>query len=208
MSEIAVRSAAPRLDAAPCEPSDDALLQQCRVGDQDAATQLYVRYVHRLRALAEAKCSTYLAQRVDADDIVQSVFRSFFRGVRQGFYDVPEGEDLWKLLLVISLNKIRAKGTFHQAAKRDVRLTETIDAPNSSLADDLGKDDFQQTFLRMVIQEALEQLDARQREMVELRVQGHDVGEIAALTGRSKRTVERNLQEIRHKLQGLLLQDD
>ena len=102
------------------EPSDHSLLRRLRNGQADAATQRYVRYVHRLHSLARHLLSR-LASRVDADDIVQSVFPSFFRGVNQGFYDVPAGEELWKLLLVIALNKIRAQGTFHRAAKRDVR---------------------------------------------------------------------------------------
>ena len=187
--------------------SDECLLRQCRQGDEDAATRLYTRYVNRLRALAEARCSRALARRVDPDDIVQSAFRSFFRGVRQGFYDVPEGEDLWKLLLVIVLNKIRAKGAFHRAAKRDVRLTESVDWSQSAPDDHPGSGDFDKVFLRMVIQEALEQLDPRQREMVELRIQGHEVAEIATITGRSKRTVERILQEVRERLRVLLSQD-
>ena len=29
---------------------------------------------------------------------------------RQGHYDVPDGEEIWKLLLVIALNKVRAAG--------------------------------------------------------------------------------------------------
>jgi DNA-binding NarL/FixJ family response regulator len=40
--------------------------------------------------------------------------------------------------------------------------------------------------------------------MVELLIQGHEVAEIAAKVGRSKRTVERNLQAVRKKLNGLL----
>jgi RNA polymerase sigma-70 factor (ECF subfamily) len=189
-------------------PPDNSLLRQIREGDQDAATQLYIRYVNRLRALAETKCSSNLARRVDADDIVQSVFRTFFRGLRQGYYDVPDGEDLWKLLLVIALNKIRAKGAFHQAAKRDVRLTASIDAGDPAFEDKLGQDEFAKVFLHMVVQEALEQLDDRQREMVELRIQGHDIAEIAEITGRSKRTVERTLQEVRYKLRNLLNRDE
>jgi hypothetical protein len=34
---------------------------------------------------------------VDAVDLVQSIFRTFFRRVRRGCYDVPDGEELWKL---------------------------------------------------------------------------------------------------------------
>ncbi len=188
-------------------PSDERLLQQVRQGDQDAATQLYHRYVERLRALAEAKCSANLSRRLDAEDIVQSVFRLFFQGVRQGFYDVPAGEDLWKLLLVMALNKIRAKGAYHKAAKRDVRLTASVDTSDASLENHLRHGHQSEAFMEVVVKEALEHLDPRQREMVELRVQGHDIAEIADKTGRSKRTVERNLQEVRNKLRNMLLQD-
>src|SRR5690349_20841483 len=91
-------------------PSDGSLLARVREGSQDAAAALYHRYAQRLLALARAKCGDDLAARVDAEDIVQSVFGSFFRGARQGYYDVPSGEEMWGLLLVIGLNKIRAKG--------------------------------------------------------------------------------------------------
>src|SRR2546428_2278489 len=86
--------------------SDRSLLGRIRRGQKDAATVLYMRYAERLRALAVAQCSPGLAKRVEPDDIVQSVFRTFFRRVTQGQYDVPAGEELWKLLLVMALNKI------------------------------------------------------------------------------------------------------
>lgn len=188
-------------------PNDEQLLQLVRQGNQDAATQLYARYVSRLRALAEAKCSASLSRRMDAEDIVQSVFRLFFQGVRQGFYDVPAGEDLWKLLLVMALNKIRAKGAYHRAAKRDVRLTASVDPADAAMENQLKHEHNPQVFMEVAVKEALDHLDPRQREMVELRVQGHEITEIAEKTGRSKRTVERNLQEVRNKLRNLLMQD-
>ena len=60
---------------------------------------------------------------VDAEEIVQSVFRTFFRRAAHGHYSVPDGEEMWKLLLVIALNKVRAAGAYHRAAKRDMRQT-------------------------------------------------------------------------------------
>ena len=61
-----------------------------------------------------------LASRVDPEDIVQSVFRSFFQRAITDAYSVPAGQDLWKLLLTIALNKVRSQGVYHRAAKRDV----------------------------------------------------------------------------------------
>src|SRR5690348_9921682 len=105
------------------EATDRSLLRRFKAGSDEAATQLYLRYARRLYQLARAQCPADLAQRVDAEDIVQSVFSSFFRRARQGYYEVPDGEELWKLLLVIALNKIRSQGNFHRAARRDVRAT-------------------------------------------------------------------------------------
>jgi RNA polymerase sigma-70 factor (ECF subfamily) len=187
--------------------SDRSLLRKVRSGCDEAARQLYLRYAPRLMALARAKSSAGLARRLDAEDIVQSVFRTFFRGVAQGYYDVPAGEDLWKLFAVIALNKIRADGAFHRAAKRDVRLTTAIDGRASDLEAPHNQDPSAETFLTMVVEETLERLGLRQREIVELRMQGFEVAEIAQQTNRSKRTVERNLQDIRSKLRTLLPQE-
>src|SRR5919199_1055829 len=120
--------AAPQADPPPPSDtlSDRRLLERFQKGDREAAGLLYARYADRLRALTRRKSSSALACRLDPDDIVQSVFRNFFHAAQEGGYDVPPGEDLWKLLLVIALNKIRARGTFHRAAKRDVRRTRRM----------------------------------------------------------------------------------
>jgi RNA polymerase sigma-70 factor (ECF subfamily) len=184
--------------------SDHSLLRRWRNHEQDAATQLYLRYAHRLRALVQTHRSQDLARRVDVEDLVQSIFASFFRGVEQGFYDVPVGEELWKLILVIALNKLRASGNFHRAAKRDVRLTACGHALDGEGGRDTASDGGAVTVLHLVIDEVLEQLPPFQREMVALRIEGHEVAEIADRTRRSKRTVERVLQDFRQRLSGVL----
>src|SRR5262249_22508455 len=164
------------------------------------ATQLYVRYVHRLRALVRANCSSQLTRRLEPEDIVQS----FFRRVLQGDYDVPPGEELWRLFLVIALNKIRAAEAFHRAGKRDVRLTVADGEAERVLAAQPGEDEAAYAALQRTVEEALERFSPQQRLMIELRIQGHEVAEIARQTGRSKRGVERALQEVRAGLRALL----
>jgi RNA polymerase sigma-70 factor (ECF subfamily) len=184
-------------------PSDHSLLQRYRRGSQDAATQLYLRYAKRLRGLAGQQLSPALAGRVDLDDVVQSVFGSFFRRARDGYYDVPAGEELWRLFLVLALNKIRSQAAFHRAARRDVGRTIGLEGAAAGEPDD-GGDGASFSLLHMVIGEALDRLPAPQRQMVELRVEGFEVAEIADKIGRSKRTTERLLQEARQRLQKFL----
>ncbi len=188
------------------EPSDQSLLRRFRHGSQDAATQLYLRYAQRLRALAQAQCSAELARRVDVDDIVQSVFGSFFRRANQGCYEVPAGEELWKLLLVMALHKIRDQGSYHRAAKRDVRRTTGGEGLDQSLAAPGNQGEV--AFPETVVQETPEKLSPLHRQVVELRLEGYEVAEIAQKVERSKRTVERVLQEARGELGTLLGQEN
>lgn len=59
--------------------SDHTLLLELREGNQAAAEQLYYRYVRRLFALTHKKSGQDLANRFDPEDVIQSVFGSFFR---------------------------------------------------------------------------------------------------------------------------------
>ena len=79
-------------DNSASEPSDGSLLRRLRKGEQDAATRLYLRYARRLHGLATAQTGQDLKSRVDPEDIVQSVFRTFFRRAQEGHYEVPDGE--------------------------------------------------------------------------------------------------------------------
>jgi RNA polymerase sigma-70 factor (ECF subfamily) len=185
--------------SADTRPSDGSLVRRLRGGCQDAATQLYFRYAHRLHHLVKAQCSSAVSQREAPEDIVQSVFRRFFRKVSQGDYEVPEGGELWGLLLVMARNRIRSAETYHRVDKRDIRRTLPLNAlPAETLSDAQGVvDESAYLTLNLCLAEALEQLPPVQRSMLELRIQGYEVAEIARTINRSKRTVERNLQEVR-----------
>ena len=187
--------------------SDRSLLRRLQHGQADASTELYLRYAERLLALTAAQSSPDLARRVDPEDIVQSVFRTFFRRASLGHYTVPDGEEIWKLLLVIALNKVRATGAFHRAAKRDVRRTSGGEAFDRAVGSQPGQDETALSFLRMVIEELLEGLPEAHRRMIELRIEGHEVGEIAAAVRRSKRSAERVLQDFRARLEALIKED-
>ena len=118
---------------------------------------------------------------------------------------MPAGAELWSLLLVIALNKIRTAEAYHRAGKRDVGSTATPDNLDESLSTDT---DGNGAYLGLVVTEALERLAPALREIVELRLQGYEVREIAERTDRSLRTVERLLKEARTELSGVLGQSE
>jgi RNA polymerase sigma-70 factor, ECF subfamily len=190
------------------KPTDHSLIGQSRAGDQSAATELYRRYAKRLTSLVRRRCPAPLARTAGVEDIVQSVFGTLFLGISKGFYDVPDGDELWKLILVIALNKIRAKATYYQALKRDgnraaARLAARQRIPLQEIPHGPAPEDVER-----VLKEILERLPPENRLMARLRIDGYKVSEVAQTTGRSRRSVERILQETRLRLAELLEQED
>lgn len=178
--------------------SDHVLLNRFRAGDQDAALQLYFRYANRLLRLTTKETAEDVGSRFDPEDIVQSVFRTFFRRVASGQYEAPEGDELWKLLLVMALNKLRSRSSFHRAGKRDVRKTQTIEVNDSKF--DPASHEEAKNVLRLSIDEIIQQQTESHRDVIRLRIDGHNVKEIADRLRKSKRTVERVLQSFRNEL--------
>ncbi len=180
--------------------TDHSLIQRFRGGEQDAATQLYLRYAARLQSWASSRTSATYTPRFDEEDVVQSVFRTLFRRVSEGLYDVPPGEELWQLLLVIALNKIRKLANHHRAQKRDVGKTHGSDALDLQQFRNQTKDETSLQILQFVLEDLLGTMNETQQRIVELRIEGHKSEDIAEQTGRSSRTVERVLQVFRLKL--------
>ena len=146
---------------------------------------------------------------MEAEDIVQSVFGSFFRRVGQGYYDVPDGDELWKLLLVIALHKIREQG--HLPSRGQARRAPDHRRRRGSATPGIAggcRASPSMAYLELVVEEILERLPPQSRVMVKLRIEGYEVAEVARMTGRSRRSVERILQESRLKLGELLQKED
>ena len=184
------------------------LLARCRAGDQQAADELFRRHVDQLIALARSRLSTRLAQRVDGEDVVQSAYRSFFVGVREGRYALERGGDLWRLLVALTLHKLHRQARRNRAGKRaierEVHLqhldndTDYGDVPAQLFARDPSP--LEGVALAEQVEQIMAQLEPLERRMFEMRLQGCNLEEIASSTQRSQRTVTRVLKEIKHLL--------
>jgi RNA polymerase sigma-70 factor (ECF subfamily) len=178
--------------------TDESLLRRIAEGQESAAGALYTRYSDRIRGLARAQFPGHLLARTDPDDVVQSVFRAFFESARKGLYQVPDGDTLWRLLAVVTINKVRSLNQFHGAARRDARSTVAWGSEQSEIAT------LASPLLEIAVQDVLEHLPPAERGVVELRLESFEIAEIAGRTGRSKRSVERLLQKARERLSELM----
>lgn len=176
-----------------------SLLDRVRAGDEDAARELHDRYVHRLLHLARVRISQRLAQRVDPEDVVQSVFRSFFHRVQHGDVQLPD-DDVGKFLVGVTVRKTLRKIAFHRAAKRnpaheavgqdaiDHGLLECLDEEPSPEATVAFLDELEHFFRRLTPED---------RQILELRMQGYTNEEIAERLGTYDRRIRRVMEHVR-----------
>jgi RNA polymerase sigma factor (sigma-70 family) len=160
------------------------------------AAEIYQTYGPKLLELARRQLSSKLSRRVDPEDILQSVFRSFFsRETPQE----PSAGELWGYLIQSTLNKVRRVGRRNSAKKRDQAREEygsnfeELTQPTPTICD------------IVIMSEELawlqRQLCLAQRQCLELRLQGCDSAEIAEACQTTDRTIRRWLRGIGELLQ-------
>lgn len=192
------------------EPSKQ-LVDRWREGDEDAATNLYERYCRSLIALVERNLAQRFQSQVDADDVIQSVFRTVFRQAQAGSFSFNNDADVWKLLVTVALNKVRNKVRYLQAGKRDVGAEVRTDQSDFDyLAQRLSHRPNlieAQQFVELL--EALSDLLTREElEVLQLRLQNHNQEEIAEKLQITDRTVRRIMVRIREKVSAWIDEDD
>jgi RNA polymerase sigma-70 factor (ECF subfamily) len=184
-------------DAAPVAE----LLQRWQSGDQQAARQLFERYAQRLTRLAEQHLSRRLAGRLDGEDVVQSVFRTFFRNGAEGKFAIDGSAQLWQMLVKITVLKTREKARYHTADKRDAQAEQAGDAADwlaRAVAHEPGPDEAAALVDQIdALLRGLPELHAR---VLERRLQGNHVTEVAAQLGVSRQTVHRVLNLLQARL--------
>ena len=181
------------------------LIERWREGDETAAQEIYNRYVARLIALAGSRISPRLARRVEAEDVVQSVYKSFFARTNDDRLVIGETGQLWGLLAAITINKIRAKARFHGASKRSVDAEASISASLScyglaptELAGEPSAEEA--AALAEQYEMVAAQMNEQQRQVFQLYLDNMPVDDIANEIRRSARTVRRELDQIRRLL--------
>jgi RNA polymerase sigma-70 factor (ECF subfamily) len=178
------------------------LLARWRQGDQHAAAELFHRYASRLVGLARSRLSAKFAQRVDPEEVVQSVYRTFFADAQDGRYELQRGGDLWRLLVAMTLHKLNDHVKYHNRRKRAVDRDRDTDEDLLSIGAQLARDPspFEALALADEVEQLMGQLEPAHRSMVELRLQGHTIEEIAARTQFSERTVRYVLERVKRQL--------
>jgi RNA polymerase sigma-70 factor (ECF subfamily) len=185
--------------------AEDALVRE------QAAARIWERFQVRLVELARRRLSLGIRVREDEQDVVQSMFRSFFAmQQKEGRAPLDSRDDVWRLLVWMTLCKASAAAQRHHAQRRDVRKERALDLPagaDETIASWLGEpsdravlDPRDAAVGRDEFNRLMAALPEPLRAILAMRLEGWTNAEIAARIDRTERTVELKLQLVRELL--------
>jgi len=182
----------------------------CRERD-DAASIIWNRFSSRLQALVRRHLHNRIRRREDEQDVLMSMYASFCAGQLEGKTPPASREELWKLLVRITMCKVVNTANRHLAARRDVRRERDDardDDPESSLfprwmldhVDKAQPSPEEQVIVLDELNRLLQGLPEELRQIVVWKLDGYTNAEISRLMGRTVRCVELKMQLIRTRL--------
>lgn len=180
------------------------VLAGLRAQDNEAATRVYNRFARRLIALARGQLNPRVLQRLDAEDVVQSVFKSVFLRLGEGQFEVGSWDSLWALLAAIAVNKSRKWVDYYQAQARDLDREKPLNAGTSDSSwqvIDREPTPPEALALTETLEQILKDLEEREQTIVSLSLQGYEVAEISSHLGCTESKVYRLLRLVRHQLE-------
>ena len=164
---------------------------------EDAAAEFANRYMEKLVSLIQKNIAERFQARFDAEDVAQSVLNSWFAGVKKRTIHPTSSTEIWPLISVMALNKVRNRVRFNQAGIRDVRRSEGNDVLSQSIPDPTPAE-------ALEFQDMLESVSAAlpedSRSVLRLILEGHSVAEIADKLQMSTKTVGRRKKDIRNQI--------
>lgn len=176
----------------------------------DAAELVVGRFAARLAALAARGMSRGLQQRVDPEDVVQSVFATFFRQYDAGKVELHDWESLWGYLAQAAVWRIRRHAERNAATRRAVERTTALGADVTAFDREPGPEDVR--VAQELREQLIERLKARHPEkyyrIAERILEGVSHAKIAQEFETSITTVERVHARTRDYLARILADEE
>jgi RNA polymerase sigma-70 factor, ECF subfamily len=186
------------------QASFEDLVTRLEQGHESAAAEVFERFAGRLVALARTRLNRRVLQKVDAEDVAQSALASFFRAQGKERFRYDDWGGLWGLLVTMTVRKCGHRAEQFYAARRDVRRERRQPGSGeSSVPFETPAPEptpLEAAALTEIVEQLMSSLDARGRHVLTLRLQGCTIPEISEEIGRTERTVDRTLDQIKQRL--------
>jgi RNA polymerase sigma-70 factor (ECF subfamily) len=168
-------------------------VRRIRAGDEEAAREVVRQYESVIRLEVRRRFSDPSLNRLfDSMDICQSVLCSFFVRAAAGQYELDKPEQLTKLLVSMARKKLAFQTRKEHSQRRDSRRTVSADTgTRETITDQPGPECH--AAMQDLLRAFRERLTAAERQLADLRVQGHTWPEIAARLGGTPQARRRQL---------------
>jgi RNA polymerase sigma-70 factor, ECF subfamily len=184
--------------------SFDAIMAGLDAGDQQAAQQLYERFIDRILAIAAKKLDKRLGAKVDPESVAQSVFKSFFYRHRKGELTLHNWGMVLGLLSHITFCKCVNRNRDLRAQRRDETQVVTFEDYKKA-ASQTGPD--QEAMLSELLTLSMANFDEDEQAILNQSLAGATVDEVAQTIRLSTRTVHRVIERFRKRLESLLSEE-
>ncbi len=180
------------------------LMARLHTSDSTAAGDLFQRFAERLLGVARVQIAARLRHKVEPEDVVQSVFKSFF--LKTDRLEISNWDSLWGLLTLITVRKCIKHIEREQAARRDARREISLTTKNNDEWPLVDREPLPEegAMLAELMEEMLAEFDPDDGAVLEMSLQGHGAVEISARLGRAERTVRRLREQAKTSLQSRL----
>lgn len=171
-----------------------------------AVERLWLIFSDRMAGVIRSRVNPQLLRRAGVEDILQSVWMDLIDSRLAPKRPPRNREELWGLLVRITMCKISNAVAFHTSGKRDYRKESPLDPAGglSSGFRGLNEPDdgrrlspIDESIARELFDSILNELPEDLRRIFQLRVLGHTNRDIAEIVGRVERTVELKMKTIR-----------
>jgi RNA polymerase sigma-70 factor, ECF subfamily len=175
-----------------------------RLAERDEAAARYVfdRYIRRLVAMARSRLDRRVRQKVDPEDVLQSVYLSFFVRNQRGQFNLLDWEGVWAVLAVITLRKCHRWNNRFRTRSRDIGVEVPAQGGSSAGREPASREPTPEEAAVLVelVEQLLRDLCPRDQEIVRCSLDGMTTSEIGARIGRCERTVLRVLERVKARL--------
>lgn len=165
------------------------------------------RFTRRLIGLARNHLDARLQHKIEPEDVVQSVYRSFFLRYGHELAADQEIEGLWPLLTLITVRKCADRVRYYQAERRNLarEVKPGADDRLQAWQEAMGREPTPEhaAVLAETLENLLSNLDADDRPIIELSLQGFSTQEVSERLGRAERSVRRLRERVRKQLERL-----
>ena len=178
-------------------------IDRLKKGDERAIGELWTIYACRLQRLARQHLASRFRRASDEDDVVTQVFWKLWKAVGKGRYsNVSTGKQIWSLFRQMTINQCQDQIRYETRQRRCASASSGADVSfdERAVPVNCGPTPGDVMVREELVNQFRRGLDPDLDSLMQRRLTGHTIRDLARQEGCSARTVERRLKHLRNEI--------